>query len=329
MQYLSLLLPAAIVWNFDPTLFSLGDFEVRWYGLMFAFAFIAGHFVLRYVYKTEGRPAEEMDRVTLAIIIAVVVGARFAHVIFYHPEYYFLDLFEQYSAYQAGEPTVGNPPNTWIQALFLTILRILNIREGGLASHGAAMAILVAIWLFVRKRPGMSFLWLADRLVLTIPLGGAMVRLGNLFNSEICGLPTDLPWAFIYVNGGGSDCSPVPRHPTQIYEALLYIGLFFVLWFTYRKYKTATPQGLLVGLLMVIMFAGRFFIEFFKEWQEEYQHSLPINTGQMLSIPFVLVGAWLIWRSFQLPVPPPPPLPEAPASDKNSPKTQTQTPPQA
>lgn len=308
MDAFSLLLPASIRWDVSPTMFSVGGFELRWYGLMFAFAFLLGHYVLRRVYQVEGRPPTELDRITFAIILAVVFGARFAHCVFYDPHYYFVDYFDQYRAYADGFRGQADLPTTWGEALGRTILRVVNLREGGLASHGAAMGILLAIWLLARRLPNMSFLWLSDRLVLTIPLGGALVRFGNLFNSEVCGLHSSLPWAFEFIRGG-SDCGGPPRHPTQLYEALLYVGLFFLLWRVYMKYKRETPQGLLLGLLMAVMFAGRFLIEFLKVDQEEYQHALPFNTGQLLSLPFVAIGLWLVWRALKRPAQSPQKLP--------------------
>ena len=289
---------AAIRWDVSPTLVDLGGFELRWYGLMFALAFLLGHLVLRRVYRTEGRPETEIDRITLAIIVAVIVGARLAHCLFYDPAYYFLDYFEQYRAHAEGFRGRPDAPSSWAEALGRTVLRVINLREGGLASHGAAAGILIAMAWLVRRLPQMTFLWLADRLVLTIPLGGALVRLGNLFNSEICGLPTALPWAFEFVRGG-SDCGGGPRHPTQVYEAMFYVALFGVLWAVYRRFQRQTPAGLLLGLLMFLLFAGRFLIEFLKVNQEEYQLGLPLNMGQLLSLPFIVAGAWLAWRAWR------------------------------
>lgn len=289
-----------IVWDFDPEMISVFGLELRWYGLMFALAFIFGHFILRWTYQKEQKPLVDMDTLTVFVIIGVVVGARLGHILFYDPHYYFLDVFERYSASQSGLK-VPDAPDSWFSAFIQTVIRIINVREGGLASHGATIGIITAVYLFSRKRPDQPFLWAADRLALTAACGAVCVRLGNFFNSEICGLKTNLPWAIEYVQASGSDCAGGPRHPTQLYEAISYLLIFGLLVFLYRKQYEKTPHGLLTGVLLITVFSARLLIEFVKENQEAYATFLPLNTGQLLSLPFIAFGVYLILRKKQTP----------------------------
>jgi len=169
-------------------------------------------------------------------------------------------------------------------------LSILKIWEGGLASHGAAIGILIALWLFVRKS-GKTYLWALDRVVIVVALGGAFVRMGNLMNSEIYGHITNLPWGFIFERNGET----LPRHPTQIYEALSYLILFFALITLYmRKFKTL-KDGKIFGIFLIVLFGGRFLIEFLKQPQVDFEQNMTLNMGQWLSIPFIIAGIGLLW----------------------------------
>ncbi|WP_018477245.1 prolipoprotein diacylglyceryl transferase [Pontibacter roseus] len=260
-----------ITWDVSPSIFSIGAFEVRWYGLLFALAFVFGQRILTKIYVAEGRTEGDVDVITLYMIIGTVVGARLGHTLFYQPEYY-----------------LSNP------------IEILKIWEGGLASHGATIGILLALWLFSRKQK-FDYMWVLDRIVIVVALGGALIRLGNLMNSEIFGRPTDLPWGFIFVRQ--SEYSHVPRHPTQLYESLSVFLLFVLLYWLWKKYKEALPRGLLFGIFVTALFSFRFVVEFLKEVQVEKEETMALNIGQQLSIPLILVGLFILFRVWQNPKP--------------------------
>ena len=250
-----------IHWNVNPEIFRIGSFAVRWYGLLFASGFFFGYLILTKMFKKEGVPVELLDKLTLYVAVGTIVGARLGHVCFYEPGY-FCD--------HPGE--------------------ILKIWHGGLASHGAAIGILLSLWLF-KKNTGRSFLWTIDRVVLVVALAGFFIRMGNLMNSEIYGVQTSLPWGFVFERNGET----VPKHPTQIYEAFSYLAIFFYLrWLYYRK-EGKVPEGLLFAVFLILIFTARFFIEFIKEPQEAFEKTLPLDMGQLLSIPFIVAGLLLLW----------------------------------
>ena len=303
----------AITWNINPEIFSLGLLSVRYYGLFFALAFIIGYKVMQYVYKKANLPDTELDRLSIYMIIAVIVGARLGHILFYEPGSY-----------------LENP------------VEILKIWEGGLASHGAAIAILIAMFIYSRKkvvykapsgeektRPVVpSYMWILDRIILTVPIGGFFVRMGNLTNSEIYGHATNLPWGFYFVRDldGGTLTSTgcegeimrhskgfrfgyefegnlwfCPRHPTQIYEGLAYLLIFFFLFSLYRRRRESLKPGYLFGLFLILLFGVRFLVEFFKEvqvaWELDVVAQYGLNQGQLLSIPFILLGIFIMIRA--------------------------------
>lgn len=257
---------AAINWNVSPEIIDLGFIAPRWYGLLFATALILGYYILQWVFKIEKKEPKDLESLTIYLIIATVLGARLGHCIFYHPEAYF-----------------SNP------------IEILKVWEGGLASHGAGFGILIGIWLFTRKRKRIPISWVFDRVAIVVALAAFFVRMGNFINSEIVGMPSDLPWAVVFVRDVGH--AAVPRHPTQLYEGLAYLIIFFSMLFTYKKFKEKLPTGLLTGILLTFLFSARFFIEFLKENQANFESTLPIDMGQILSIPFVLLGIYFLIRA--------------------------------
>ncbi len=257
---------AYLTWTASNALVHLGPLTIRWYGVLFAAGFLVGQVILTRIYVAEGKPASLVDVITFYMIIGTVVGARLGHILFYQPEDY-----------------LANP------------LEILKIWHGGLASHGATAGILLALWFFSRREK-LDYLWVLDRIVIVVALGGAFIRLGNLMNSEIIGRPTDVPWAMIFPLNPDR-LSAVPRHPTPIYEALFCIVLFVGLWALWNRYKAATPRGLIFGLFVVLLFGFRIFVEFFKENQVDFENGLPLNMGQILSIPMVLIGIWVLLRA--------------------------------
>ena len=255
-------MPAYIYWNQDPDLFSIGPLTIRWYGLLFALGFFLGYVIVRWMYRRENKPERDLDPLLIYMLLGTVIGARLGHVLFYDPGYY-----------------LSRP------------LEILKIWQGGLASHGGAIGILIALYLYARKHPGQSFLWLLDRIAVPTALAGALIRLGNLFNSEIVGEPSDLPWAVVFAR-----VDTLPRHPAQMYESLAYAAVFLLLMAVYRRVGKETPRGLLLGLFLGAVFTARFFIEFVKVPQAAFGTDLALSMGQWLSLPFIIAGALLLAR---------------------------------
>ncbi len=278
----------SIVWDFDPVFFSIGSFDIRYYGLMWALAFGASMWLFTDFVRREGYPPKVFDSIFWYAVLSTVIGARLGHILFY-------DLSDY----------LAHP------------LRILNLREGGLASHGAAIGLLIGLWMFSRKNR-MPYIWSLDRIMVAVAISGAIVRLGNLFNSEIYGTETSLPWGFVFVRAGET----VPKHPTQIYEALCYLAAFFLLlWLYYKKDEARRRPGLLFGLGIFLIFASRFAIEFIKNPQADFENAMALDMGQILSIPFVVAGAWFIVRALMLPALTPPALkPYEEPQNKKQPK---------
>ncbi len=351
-----------ILWDAFPEIWPNGPIPVRWYGLFFAAAFFLGQIVITKIFKAEGKTEKDVDALTYYMIIATVVGARLGHCLFYQPEIY-----------------LANP------------IEILKIWEGGLASHGATVGIIVAMWLYSRSRPDQSWFWILDRIVIVVALGGAFIRMGNLMNSEIIGKPANLPWSMVFVHSfqsriesvegeridnlsfkkGEGDTlidgktyapifvdfvfkrdqmdgtsmaaftqSTIPnavessnqdephllynvtgaqpqsgfskdgkptlqvkvygllRHPAMVYESLSTFFLFVLLFSIWDKKRKDLPEGRLFSLFVIVLFTLRFFYEFLKENQVSFESDLPLNMGQFLSIPLVIGGLFLFFRTF-------------------------------
>jgi phosphatidylglycerol:prolipoprotein diacylglycerol transferase len=280
-----------ITWNPSPEIFTIPgiNWPVRWYGLMWALAFIASHFFMNRVFKKEGRTDKELDTLTLYIILGTILGARLGHCLFYGP------WFDEYNS--AGivisEGYLSHP------------LNMLKVYEGGLASHGGAIGIIIAMILYCRKTKE-SWLWLFDRLVIVVPLAGMCIRFGNLINSEIVGKITHVPWAFVFENNDDDKYNllqngiPVPpRHPAQLYEAVFCFFLFIFMYWLWKNKRSNFGPGFMFGLLCVVLFIERFVDEFFKENQSAFEGGLPINMGQILSLPFIIIGIIMMVRSFK------------------------------
>jgi prolipoprotein diacylglyceryl transferase len=268
-----------IYWNPSPEIFTIPgiDWPVRWYGLMWALAFIASHFFMNRIFKAEKSSEKALDTLTLYIILGTVLGARLGHCLFYGPWF-----DEELANGAIIEGYLSHP------------LNILKVYEGGLASHGGALGILTAMILYCRKEKE-SWIWLFDRLVVVVPLAAMCIRLGNLINSEIIGKVTDVPWAFIFVQEDN-----LPRHPAQLYEAIFCFFLFILMYWLWKNKRDKVGPGFMFGVLCVLLFTERFFDEFLKENQADFEGSMALNMGQWLSIPFVLIGAFMIWRSFKI-----------------------------
>ncbi|MBL7921057.1 MAG: prolipoprotein diacylglyceryl transferase [Bacteroidia bacterium] len=268
-----------INWNPAPEIFTIPgiDWPVRWYGLMWALAFIVSHFFMNRIFKTEKRSDKALDSLTLYIILGTVIGARLGHCLFYGPWF-----DETLQNGQVIEGYLSHP------------LNMLKVYEGGLASHGGAIGIIIAMILFCRKHKE-SWLWLFDRMVVVVPIASMCIRLGNLINSEIIGKVTDVPWAFIFVQEDN-----LPRHPAQLYEAIFCFFLFILMYWLWKNKRNNFGPGFMFGLMCVLFFTERFFDEFLKEVQVDFEKGNLLNNGQWLSIPFILIGAFMIWRSYKL-----------------------------
>ena len=268
-----------ITWTVRPDLFILGGWEVRWYGLFFAIGFYLGLLMMTKMFANEKVKESWADSLFIYVIVATVIGARLGHVFFYAWPYY--------------------SQHPW---------EIFKIWEGGLASHGGTIGILIAIWVFSKYVTKRSMLWTLDRLAIPVALVSALIRTGNLMNHEIYGHPTDLPWGFRFIENvrywqhGANPVFSVPSHPTQIYEALCYLATFVILYLLYWKNKKAKQQeGLLIGIFFIGIFFTRFLIEFVKEDQEVFEAGWVLNMGQLLSIPFILAGIALLIRALKRP----------------------------
>ena len=252
-----------IYWGLSPEIIKLGPISIRWYGLLFAAAFVVGYYIMAKIYNDEKKTQKDLEALTITMILGTVIGARLGHCFFYEPANY-----------------LAHP------------LEILMVWKGGLASHGAAIGIIFSLWLYVRKRPHITLMWILDRVVIVVALSGFFIRLGNFFNSEILGSLSNSPWAVVFTR-----VDMLPRHPAQLYEAITYFCIFIFLYSRYLNWKSKAPQGLLFGLFLTLIFGARFILEFYKDYQVDFEKTLPLDMGQILSIPFVLVGIYFIVKA--------------------------------
>ena len=288
-----------ITWNVDPVLFHLGNLQVRWYGLLWALGFLFGYFIMKRIYQREKMAEDALDKLLIYMLVSTVVGARLGHCLFYEPDYY-----------------LSNP------------LKILALWEGGLASHGGAIGILIGLWLYMRNYnkskkekndlQHINYIWILDRIVVAVCLVGALIRVGNVMNHEIYGTPTSLPWGFVFLRGSeqfcgtfdnytpcfawDAPCPPsewLPCHPTGLYEAFFcLVAMGILLWMYYKHDLGHKQPGLMFGTFLVIIFGSRICIEFLKNVQVEFERNMVFDMGQWLSVPFVLIGIGMIVWSF-------------------------------
>ena len=288
-----------ITWDVDPVLFSLGPLQVRWYGLLWAVGFFIGYFIMRRIYRKEKMTDDSLDKLLIYMLLSTVIGARLGHCLFYEPKEY-----------------LANP------------ISMLYIWEGGLASHGGAIGILVGLWLYVRSYnkskkekdnlQKINYIWILDRIVVAVCLVGALIRVGNVMNHEIYGTPTSLPWGFVFMRGGeqfcgtfdnytpctswASCCPPsewLPCHPTGLYEAFFcLVAMGILLWMYYKRDLGHKQPGLLFGTFLIIIFGSRILIEFLKNVQVAFEENMTFDMGQWLSVPFVVIGIVMIVWSF-------------------------------
>jgi prolipoprotein diacylglyceryl transferase len=256
-----------IIWNVRPEVFSFISVP-RWYGVLWAVGIFLGIFVAGYIFRIEKRQQKELDELTLFLLVGTLVGARLGHILFYDPMHYW-------------QHPIEILPVSLTPSFHFTGL-------AGLASHGGGVGLITAVFLFSRRKR-IDFLWLLDRIAVVVPLCGAFIRLGNLMNSEMIGIPSNRPWAFIF-----TDIDNVPRHPAQLYEAIYCFFLFGLMFYLWRSKRCYWKSGMLFGVMVSILFSLRFIDEFFKENQESFESSMLLNMGQILSIPFILTGLLLI-----------------------------------
>lgn len=274
----------SVVWDWDPTFVTIGGMDIRWYGVMWAVAILVAERICNYMFRREGLPPRTLESAFIWIVLGTFIGARVGHCLFYQPEIYL------------AEP--------W--------LIITDIRNGGMASHGATIGIVLSVWFFTRRNH-LPFLWGFDRIGVVAPLSGALIRLGNLFNSEIVGMKTGSDFGFKFLlyddksnwleysgNVPAEIIEQVPaRYPAQLYEAICYVFVFILMFWLYRSKDMGRRRpGLLIGVSMIGIFVSRFFIEFIKERQVSFEDGMFLDMGQLLSIPFIIIGIYLVVRAY-------------------------------
>lgn len=255
-----------INWSVDPEILKLGSLSIRWYGLLWAIGIWLCLIIVQKTFKHEKLPEAWVDKLFLYTVLGAVLGARIGHCLFYDPGYY-----------------LAHP------------IEILYIWHGGLASHGGAFGILIAMYFFNKNVSKKGYIWVFDRLVIGVAITGACIRLGNLMNSEIYGSATTLPWGFIFSKDPHGD--GLAHHPTQIYEMLYCLVAFAATWWLYWKKEAYKRTGLIFGTFLIIIFLTRFLLEFIKLNQEDFESGMILNMGQILSLPFIILGIWLIIKA--------------------------------
>ena len=265
---------AVINWNISPIIFEVGSLQLRYYGMLFVLGLIISYFIVKKIYQKETIPIKDLDRLSFFVIIGGLLGARIGHCLFYEGAYYtgsFSHFVEIFLPFKFGE-------------------KIEFVGYQGLASHGGALGVIIALIIFKFFSVKKSFFWTMDRVVIPTGFAGACIRFGNLFNSEIYGHQTDLPWGFVFHQNGDI----YPCHPTQIYEALCYILTSIILILLYKNERIRNARGFLSGIFLILIFTTRFFIEFLKNNQVEFEDAMALNMGQILSLPLILIGIILI-----------------------------------
>jgi len=270
-----------ITWDVNPELFSIGPLTVRWYGALWAIGIFLALILVSKLYKHEKYPESWMDKQFFYMVIGVIVGARVGHCLFY--EWHLLPQPVEILGitFKYGNPFLAKP---W---------EMLYVWQGGLSSHGGAFGLMAAMYFYNKKVTKKGFIWGFDRLVIGVAVAGACIRLGNLMNSEIYGGVTNMPWGFIFVRDPQGD--GLPHHPTQIYEMLYCLITFAIIWWMYWKKQAYKRVGLIFGVFLIGIFGTRFLLEFIKLNQEAFENGMWLNMGQILSIPFILWGLYLIF----------------------------------
>lgn len=258
-----------INWNVNPEIVQIGPIHLRWYSLMFVISFVLGMYIYKKMIIREGKPLVLSEKILMPVFLGTLLGARLGHCLFYQPDYFLSRPLEIFLPFRGGQ----------------------FVGYEGLASHGAAIGILLGLYYYSRKNK-LSYLWTMDRVVISVALAGFFIRMGNLMNSEIYGHETTLPWGIIFVRAGET----VPKHPTQLYEGFSYLFIFVLLYLIYLKKQPPFRDGIIFGIFLILLFSARFLIEFVKEVQVDFEGSMVLNMGQWLSIPLILVGFGLLWK---------------------------------
>ena len=272
-----------INWNPNPELFNLFGISIRYYGLLWAVGIFFAYVVVHYQFRDKKIEEKKFDPLFFYCFFGILIGARLGHCLFYDPGYYLSHFWEMVL------PIKFMPDGNWKFTGY-----------EGLASHGAAIGIIAGLWYYSRKVSKKSIFWILDRAVIPIALAGFFIRTGNLMNSEIVGLPTNMPWGFRFMNSDLPN-PELPRHPAQLYEAICYLFSFFVLMYLYWRTNVKKKMGFIFGAFLILIFSARFIIEFVKEVQEPWEAGMALNMGQILSIPFILAGIFMLWYSKKLP----------------------------
>ena len=269
------ILPLFVRWDVNPTMISIGSFEIRYYGLMWALALGISAYIFSHIIKREGYPDKLFDSIFWYGVLSTIIGARLGHCLFYDPGQYL---------------TSGKG--------FVEMLLPIKFLAGGgwkftgyegLASHGGTLGLMIALWLYCRKTK-LHYMDVVDMIAVATPITACFIRLANLMNSEIIGNPTDVPWAFVFER-----VDMLPRHPGQLYEAIAYLILFFIMIYLYKNYSKKLHRGFFFGLCLAYIFTFRFFIEFVKQNQEAFEDNMMFNMGQWLSVPFIIIGFYFMF----------------------------------
>ncbi|MDD6130849.1 MAG: prolipoprotein diacylglyceryl transferase [Prevotellaceae bacterium] len=280
----------SIIWNPDVVAIDLGFIAIRWYSLCWALGLLAVYILMHRLFRQQRLSEEQFEPMFMYCFIGILAGARLGHCLFYEPGYFLnhpVEMLlpiretmnpERWTAWLTWVPT-GNPKTHWAVTGY-----------EGLASHGGTLGLMAALCLYARKVK-LPLLHVLDNVGIVTPVCAFAIRMGNLMNSEIIGRPTDVPWAFIFTR-----VDMLPRHPGQLYEALCYAAFFFVGGWLYRRFPKRVGTGYFFGLCLLLIFSSRILIEYTKENQEAFENGMLLNMGQLLSIPFVVLGAWCVWR---------------------------------
>jgi len=256
-----------INWNINPEIINLFGISLRYYGILFVGGLVLCLYILKGIFKNENIPLVFLDRLSIYGILGIFLGARLGHCLFYEPSYFFSHPLEIFLPIQ---PLIGGGYKF--------------IGYQGLASHGGSIGLIIALILY-SKKTNESIIKTLDLIAIVAPLGACFIRLANLMNSEIIGIPTKVPWAFIFVREDN-----LPRHPAQLYEAITYLMIFGLMYYLYRTKREKLQNGFFFGLVITLIFVARFFIEFIKEKQVPFEKQMQLDMGQLLSVPFIIVG---------------------------------------
>ena len=262
-----------IHWNPDVVAFHLGPFAVRWYSLCWCIGLLSVYVLMHRMFREQKLKEEQFDPMFLYCFAGILIGARLGHCLFYEPEYF-----------------LAHPVEMFLPVKFAADGSWHFTGYEGLASHGGTIGLIAALWFFGRK-VGLTYLHVLDNVSIVTPITAMFIRLGNLMNSEIIGRPSDVPWAFVFER-----VDALPRHPGQLYEAICYCLFFFIGWAVYRRRPALVGTGFFFGLCIFLIFLSRIFIEYTKENQVAFEDGMLFNMGQLLSVPFVLLGAYFICR---------------------------------